>query len=881
MIRSALLLLLFLPTLQLTATDSLTVEAIHERLLMVKYVEGTIEFHQNGSAQGDDAVTIVPLDVAEATSPGNYTLSSGDDAAYSTGMNPDGIARKTKTNRISSRCDGWGDLEYYGVMGCQGLLPDRVLEHYLYLELPAPLTSGSTYTLELSESINDTPQAVTFIWDDRSSHSDALHVNNLGYVPAAPLKAGYLYHWAGDRGGLDFAPYAGLPFHLIDTQDESIAYTGQVAFRKPADNVETLQENPEETPNQNFQAAAVWECDFSDFTATGSYRLSVPGVGASFPFAVGEDVYREPFVAVMRSFYHNRSGIAKTEPYTSFTRPAAHNPTSTPGFEDRLFYTDFTICEATSTNAAEADKANWEAGRRGNLEETFGWYQDAGDWDGYPTHTKVPSTLMFLLELFPDNFTDGELNIPESGNEITDVLDEARWLPRFFKRLKDETEAKGWSSGGVGGARVFPDLWGGDLGPDNIGRGSWQDTDRDWYVSGEEPVNTFAYAGMAAHLAFLLQREEQADPEGIDWLAEAEATFAWADERYRTDYPCQNQSITRKKNYAAAALYRMTGEENYHTAFKESWAEMVADNPTTNDGPYGGFIYLTLPATQTDADLRTEVRTLIEGYADFTLLEFTEERAMRVGGNPYFPMLVGQATSPMIVEGIMTYALLRDEDPEKAERYRKYLYTTADYFLGTNPLNFTWITGLGDRHPEELFHLDFWYDDIPGYPAGFIPYGPWRRDTNWNVMGPWDRHFPETSLHPPIAEWPGHERWFGQRPSPLTAEFTVHQTLIDAAALYGALAATATTDGGSTSTRGGRQLSGVSIYPNPTSAITRLSGIAVERVSSLSLQDISGKSVLQLPVRLEIDLSAYPPGVYILKVVSRDGRQASLRIVKP
>jgi hypothetical protein len=34
----------------------------------------------------------------------------------------------------------------------------------------------------------------------------------------------------------------------------------------------------------------------------------------------------------------------------------------------------------------------------------------------------------------PRKFHDHELNIPESGNGVPDILDEAAWLPRFCQR---------------------------------------------------------------------------------------------------------------------------------------------------------------------------------------------------------------------------------------------------------------------------------------------------------------------------------------------------------------------------------------------------------------------------------------------------------------
>jgi len=50
----------------------------------------------------------------------------------------------------------------------------------------------------------------------------------------------------------------------------------------------------------------------------------------------------------------------------------------------------------------------------------------------------------------PGNFRDGELTIPESGNGVPDILDEASWLPRFCRRLRHELIAKKWARAGSG-----------------------------------------------------------------------------------------------------------------------------------------------------------------------------------------------------------------------------------------------------------------------------------------------------------------------------------------------------------------------------------------------------------------------------------------------
>ena len=54
-------------------------------------------------------------------------------------------------------------------------------------------------------------------------------------------------------------------------------------------------------------------------------------------------------------------------------------------------------------------------------------------------------------------------------------------------------------------------------------------------------------------------------------------------------------------------------------------------------------------------------------------------------------------------------------------------------------------------------------------------------------MGPWDAAWPHSTLYPGIDAWPGNERWFSNRCSPMASEFTIHQNIAPAAAIFGFL----------------------------------------------------------------------------------------------
>jgi endoglucanase len=187
-----------------------------------------------------------------------------------------------------------------------------------------------------------------------------------------------------------------------------------------------------------------------------------------------------------------------------------------------------------------------------------------------------------------------------------------------------------------------------------------------------------------------------------------------------------------------------------------------------------------------DAMLYNRLRAAVLHTADESLLVTASKRALRWGGNFYFPMLIGQQTTPWMLEGAVGYTITRKSDPAKARQYLAALFTTADYFLGTNALNQTWITGVGPRFPTEVFHMDAWYNGKGTYHPGLIPYSPWRKEKDQG-QGPWDADWPNKTVYPAIDQWPGNERWFSNRCSPVASEFTIHQNIGPAAAIYGFL----------------------------------------------------------------------------------------------
>ena len=743
---------------------------------MIHFDDGYVRYHQRGESRQNEWVVSEPLDVVKAVKLENYAIKSSD-GLYSTPQKPVKVTRKSKGTEFTWLCQNWSQS-----VGCINSKSDHAKEHWIYLHLPEPLETGKKYVISTGD-IAGNGKEWEFEFTLEKNRSEAIHVNIIGYDPRAPKKYGYVYHWGGETGGIDFSKYNGNKFYLINNKTGERAFEGIVKFRKGKNNIETYQTS--DTPNQNFLGADVYECDFSAFNTPGEYILAVDGIGSSFPFKVEKDIYRLPFYTSIRGLYHNRSGIDLEEPFTEYTRPAPHNPVKTPGFAGKLKYTTSRFIDWKDLDNSAADKPAIESGILGPI-DTWGWYQDAGDWDGYFTHMKIPAMLMLTWEIAPEKFADGELNLPEGTNQIPDLLDEARWLIRFFHRTRHEIMKKGYGTGGVG-SRVAPDWFGHapEGAPSNLDNGQW-------IISGEDPFTTYFYAGLAGHFALVLDKLGVEDPEGIDWKKEAEESFIWAKNNAKpTDWDpakVHNYILKDFELYAAASLFRLKGNPEYLQIVKNNLSTVTSTTVLDEDKKWGTYALITGNENQIDdAAFLSKIKGAIMATAEqrFTSIGL---RACRYGDNMWMPMLIGQGTTPRVFEVMMGHFLSKSFVPSKTLDYLAGIFTTADYFLGCNPLNMAWITHVGVRYPERVMHLDSWYSETGEMIPGITPYGPWKDDGANSATGPWDIRWPYKTLYPEwINNWPGHERWFNNYTTPLNAEFTVHQNAILSAVVYGYL----------------------------------------------------------------------------------------------
>jgi hypothetical protein len=109
--------------------------------------------------------------------------------------------------------------------------------------------------------------------------------------------------------------------------------------------------------------------------------------------------------------------------------------------------------------------------------------------------------------------------------------------------------------------------------------------------------------------------------------------------------------------------------------------------------------------------------------------------------------------------------------------------------LGGNPMNMTWVSGLGDRSPQNIFHIESWYDNMEENVPGILIFGPHKYSGPMpENSGPWEPRWIHATAYPDARQWPPHELWMENRLTPSMSEFTVG-SIAQGAAAFGYLCA--------------------------------------------------------------------------------------------
>ncbi|MBE9029751.1 glycoside hydrolase family 9 protein [filamentous cyanobacterium LEGE 11480] len=699
---------------------------------------GALVGHDRKQFYGFDRLTGKDLNISNWRNSENIRIQSSDDPRYRSAQSVKSVHRKMRP-RDTAQIDTW-KFQW-------------ATTHTLYLTLPTALTPGKTYTIT-SPDPNVAP--ITFRYQPTTNRSEAVQVSHLGFRPDDPGKVAFLSAWMGDGGGVNYP--IGQTFWLVNSQGKQV-FTGKTRRSRRADEAEDGR-------GLNHNHTDVDVMDFSDFQQPGQYRVCVATIGCSFPFKIGPQVWQSAFYTSVRGLYHQRSGIALGAPYTSYKRPRAFHPND-----------GVKVYQATA-RLVDNDQGIWgktsflkllpQTKTTKILPQAWGGYFDAGDWDRRIQHVEVSRSLIELAELFPDYFERLNLNLPESNNQLPDIIDEALWNLDFYRRMQ---AADGGISGGIQSAS-YP----------KTGEASWQET-ADILAYKPDPWSSYLYVAGAAQIAHWL-RDRQPKLAATYRLSAVRA-MDYA-ERYwhKPDPSHKHFQLRDARNLAALAMLRLTEQTKWHQVFEATTVFTKRDIPIEkwdfHDQRDAAFLYLRLPAHLTQAKLRQNVHESFFKAADKIIRSGQKSAHKWAKEDDNAPIGWGNSLgSPK------TVTLLRAHHLSQDDRYLKAATLASQFSAGANPLNLVYTTGLGHRSPRNPLIID---QRITGQapPPGITVYGPLNPAFFKND---WFTKLMEPAMYPAWSKWPTTEAYFDVFTSVAMSEFTVMQTIGPTAYTWGYLAA--------------------------------------------------------------------------------------------
>jgi len=602
---------------------------------------------------------------------------------------------------------------------------DLRVENSLYLQLSSSVSDDQLVQVTNPDgSLWSATQKFSALASARR-YSPAIHVNQEGYVPALPKKA-MIGYFLGDMGEMNISAASG--FSIIDARTGSSVYTGTLSLRQD------VGYNTNPVPYQKVLMA-----DFSDFKTPGEYQLKVAGLGTSLPFVIDEGVAMGFARTYALGLYHQRSGIAKGLPYTRFAQGADHTaPALVPVQSDSQFaFTWNTIAsygkEQGSDNPTQiAARLVTEAAqlypfnRKGSV-DVAGGHWDAGDYSKYTTNCATfVHYLTFTADAIPGANKLDNFGLPESGDGISDILQEAKVEADYISKLQDTDggfyfivypKNREYESG------TFPD------------QGDQQVV---W------PKNTAASAAATAALAQISSSPQfkAAYPElaakylaqaklGWQFLSNAIAKYGKAGAYQKITFYGDHWTHDDELAWAACELFLATGEAQYSQKLMEFFPN-PADSNTFRWGwwrmseCWGNAIRSYAFAARTGRLPASALNPAYLAACEAQVVAAGDDVVTWSNQNAYatpFPYETKR------VRGAGWYFSL-DQASDVAAAYQiqakpAYIETiigAMNYEAGTNPVNVCYLTGIGLKRQREIVS-QYGVSDRRVLPPTGIPLG--------------------------------------------------------------------------------------------------------------------------------------------------------------
>ena len=393
--------------------------------------------------------------------------------------------------------------------------------------------------------------------------------------------------------------------------------------------------------------------DFSSVKEPGKYYISCEGLDDSYTFTIGDDVYSSLMDDTVRMLYLQRCGVA---------------------IEDEVF----------SHVACHTEKATIY-GTTEKIDVSGGWH-DAGDYGRYVVPgAKTVADLLYAFQAAPQMFGDNT-GIPESGNKIPDVLDEARFELEWMKKMQAE-------NGGVYhkvSCATFPAY-------------VMPEDEKDALIV--TPVSSTATADFCASMALAYEFYKPYDKEfAEDCLKCAEKAWNWLSENPGFVFKNPEDIVTGdygdksdkdERYWATIQMYRATGDEKYFESLSSTGGAPTGLDWSTV-GDYGNIALLTYDKVDKSNSTYVKALSAIKDQAD-SLLKVAS-------ASPYGSCLKKYNWGSNMTIANAGIILSLAEKLTGDTKYAAGAELQLNYLLGVNPLGTCFVSGYGTVSPQHPHH---------------------------------------------------------------------------------------------------------------------------------------------------------------------------------
>ncbi|MEO7989836.1 MAG: glycoside hydrolase family 9 protein [Chryseolinea sp.] len=457
-----------------------------------------------------------------------------------------------------------------------------------------------------------------------------------------------------------------------------------------------------EVRSSTFSSKKTRIADFSKFTKDGTYVLVVPGIGQSYSFEIKNKVHDEVAKASIKSFYFQRVSTSLSEQYAGKWKRKAGHPDNN------------VVIHPSAISAKRPEGFSISSPR--------GWY-DAGDYNKYIVNSGITmGTMLSAYEDFPIYFNELNLNIPESKNDVPDLLDEVLWNLRWMLTMQDPDDGGVYHkcTNAKFDGMVMPDF-----------------TKLPRYAVQKGTAATLDFAAVTALASRVYRKYDKQFPGLADSCLRA-SVLAWQWTVKNPDVEYNQRAINKQFDpdittgaygdsdfkdefsWAATELYLTTKDDAYYQSlltFGASTITLPSWNNVRALGQYSLLRFnksLTPLALKDDAERKKNLLSMVDVWMN-GLNQNIYQTAMGQSKKDF----VWGSNGVCANQGIaLMYAYQVSDD----QKYLDAAIGNLDYMLGRNGTGYSFVTGSGDKTPMHPHHrpseADGIVDPIPGLLAG-------------------------------------------------------------------------------------------------------------------------------------------------------------------